>query len=211
MTDTFTFDINSFPTLPEPVPVVLTLESMIGHKGKDKSLNDFSCMLCTHLSGANSIFLANHTLEDCHRCPDCFEWDAEKTAEEHSKICLAYKQKSVSRKPFPEGLPPVDLCTFWKAGHCKFGVKCRYRHSESVATRSAREESGNINCFECGVYGHHQRDCIAPCEKCSSEDHRTSKCKKCYGCQKWGHTKQECTLCQECGDKHATRQCPYMK
>ena len=209
-------DISAFPSLPEPVFVPeRTLEAMIGNKRSKGSKGSkkpiFECMLCAHLSKGMGLFETDHSLDDCHRCPDCHGWDAERTSEQHSKFCLAYKQKGVSRKPAPFGLPEVELCKFWKNGQCKFGLKCRYRHSEFSTARSAREESGNITCHECGVFGHHQRDCIAPCEKCDSEDHRTSKCIKCYGCQKWGHAKRECTLCGNCRDNHTTRECPYMK
>ena len=219
-----------FPALPEPIKIPLTLMSMIGNKGRknvtpvtqsqttQESEFQAECMLCAHLNSHSVIGRSvigvidyNHDMDKCHRCPDCFAWDDQRSAEEHSKTCLAFKQKQVTKKPVPKGLPEVPLCKFWDQGHCNFGNLCRNRHSESPLARSAREESGNITCRECGLFGHHQRDCISPCNKCNSEEHTTSKCVRCYRCKEWGHAKWDCHICDECSDAHPTRECPFMR
>ena len=203
----FIFDETCFPALPE---------------------SQNMCMLCDHLNGKFDFsFRSNHTLDDCKRCHECYEWnfhdplckivmeakDAKAKEEEKIKNKKDENDEEARNEERKEERwkKEVAICKFWKNGQCKHGDFCSFRHSHDPLARSAKVESGNITCNRCGEFGHHIKNC-PPCAKCGGKFHNEKSCKQCKQCEKWGHLEKNCNTCRECGDHdHFTSSCPYMK
>ena len=160
------------------------------------------CALCDQLSTEERPFATDHWNEDCFRCSFCRRWQKNGNMEAHRQKCKAYQRelkkeqehkaaKKAPNKPNKENKKPkerrvVPLCKFWDQGYCRNGDMCRFRHDESPLAPSAKVAAGNIECYNCGEFGHHQKHCDKGCEQCGASDHITMKCIRCFNCGRWG-------------------------